>query len=335
MSETNFMRDESRDYWDGSAYDPETVRFFDVAHEGAQARALIPAVATLSERLGDSRPRAVVIIPTDSVARACAHFVSAEQSAVPVMIAPDLPSFVGALDIVVVVGERAQHDVASRALIAAEHRGAHTVLIAPGAGPLLDDAPSDTIVLPALPTAEGPSPTRFIAGLHAVFAALGQPASITENYLEGIASELDAELEQLSPERGAEVNPARQLRDFVEGAHVIHTGPLADVIGAVWAVGGLGGTVVPPEALPIVLERRHSAAQHAGLPDRDDPFFDPFLDGPPLVLSKVILWGNDVPDADTALPNTLAVPAASAHAHPLQLIVRAYAATALDPSKGE
>ena len=326
------VNDPGPDYWDGSAYDAETVRFFDVAHEGAQARALIPAVEPLTRLLGDMRPRSIVVLPTDAVARACACFVAADQQSAPVMIVSDLPKFLGSLDVFVVVGERAISEVASRALSAAAQRGATTILIAPGRGPLLEDAPQDTFIMPGLPTAEGPSPARCIAGLQIVCAALDQPAAITENYLVGIASELDEELEQLSPERSAEVNPARQLRDFVEGAHVIHTGPLADVIGAVWSNGGLGGTAVPLEAVPLVLERRAQAADHAGLPDRTDPFFDPFLDGPPLVLSKVIFWGSEAPEG---LPYALSAPAASAQAHPLQLIVRAYAATALDPSKGE
>lgn len=323
-------------YWDGSGYDAETVRFFDVAHEGAQVRALIPVAGQLHAALYGSQPRSVVILPTDAVARACARFVAEEQRTVPVMVtglAADLPTFVGALDIVIVVGERAVDDRASQALIAAAGRGARTVLIAPGQGPLRDDAPEDTIVLPVLPTAAGPSPARYIAGLQSIFASLGQAPEATEGYLSGVASQLDEELEGLSPERDAAVNPGRQLRDFAEGAHIIHTGgPLADVAGAVWAAGGLGGTVVEPDALNLVLDRRAADAP-SDLGSPEDPFFDPFLDGPPLVLSKVILWGSDeTAAAATALPNAMAVPAASAQAHPLQLIVRAFAATAFAPS---
>ncbi len=334
----------SEDYWDARGqveagnYDAETVRFFDVAHEGAQVRALIPAVEEATAALRGSNPRAVVIVPTDAVAAACAQFVAAEQSAVPVVVRRPgavLPSFVGALDLVVVVGERAEDDAASQAVVAAARRGARVVALVPPRGPLYEDLPGDALVFPALPTVAGPSPARYIAGLNVVFAALGQAAEATAGYLSGIASELDAEVEQLAPDRGSEVNPARQLRDFVEGAHVLHTGgPIAEVVGAIWAAGGLGGTVVERDAVPLVLERRAELSVEDSV-NPADPFFDPFLDGPPLVLSKVILWGADTPAGAGALPHSLAVPAASADAHPLQLIVRAFAATALDPSKGE
>ncbi|APT93098.1 hypothetical protein CPHO_09590 [Corynebacterium phocae] len=326
-------------YWDPKdSYDPETVRFFDVAHEGAQVRALLPAVAQFSAALRGTQFRSALVIPTDLVAEACAHFVATQQGSLPVMVArPEaLPPFVGALDLVIVVGERAVDDAVSRQLIAAAGRGATTVLIAPGSGPLSEDAPARTLVAPSLPTAAGLSPARFIAGLQLVFSSLGQAPEATEGYLAGIADQLDAELTSLSPERGAEVNPGRQLRDFAEAAHVIHTGgPIAKVVAAVWAAGGLGGTVVEPELVDQVLERRQSASQ---LAKTDDPFHDPYLDGPPLVGSKVISWGgyvrqevrqgNEVP----AQPNFLLVTPTDHDAHPLQLIVRAFAATAYNAS---
>lgn len=325
-------------YWDGSGYDPETVRFFDVAHEGAQVRALIPAVPQLHAALYGSHPRCVVVIPTDAIARACAHFVAEEQATVPVMVvglgAP-LPTFVGALDTVIVVGERAVADWASHVIIAAAGRGARTILLAPGQGPLREDAPEDALVLPTLPAAAGPSPARYIAGLQAIFASFSQKPEVTEGYLSGVAEQIDEELEQLSPERDASVNPGRSLREFVQGARVIHTGgALAFVIGAVWSGCGLEGTVVEPDALALVLDRRAADETARAGGSEQEVFFDPFLDGPPPVPTKVIQWGTETDEytADAggadAMMGTLPVPAASAKAHPLQLIVRAFAATA-------
>ena len=354
-----------RGYWSGSSdYDPETVRFFDVAHEGAQVRVVSGATSALESLLFGATPRAVFLLPTDAVARACAQCVADQQTGVPVVVTQQLPAFVGALDTVVVLGERGSCDWASQALLTAARRGAQTVYLGPARGPLSEDArdAEGTLIIEALPTAEGTSPARYIAGLEAIFHAFHQPATVTTEYLVGLADELDQELETLSPERDAAVNPARALRNAVEGTHVIHTGgAVAQVAAALWAAGGLGGTYVEPELVPAVLERR--AAESAGQgADRDDPFYDPFLDGPPMVLSRVLVW-DDAPEspqglagvpsqdypmasveepdsveysgsgASTTPPTYIAVTAPTAAAHPLQLLVRALAATAFHASE--
>lgn len=61
-------------YFSRASYDPETVRFFDVAHEGAQIR----TIAAHTQHLGTLRGaefRSIVILPTDQVARAAAEMV--------------------------------------------------------------------------------------------------------------------------------------------------------------------------------------------------------------------------------------------------------------------
>lgn len=66
---------DDQQYYDGSGrYDRETVLFFDVAHEGAQLR----AVAEAAQRLDSLRavdPRSVVVIATDQISRAAAQAV--------------------------------------------------------------------------------------------------------------------------------------------------------------------------------------------------------------------------------------------------------------------
>ena len=60
-------------HMDTGNYDAETVRFFDVAHEGAQIRLLAGEVELWSEALRGLNPRSLVIIPTDAIAREAAH----------------------------------------------------------------------------------------------------------------------------------------------------------------------------------------------------------------------------------------------------------------------
>ncbi|MDO5032113.1 exopolyphosphatase [Corynebacterium sp.] len=342
----------SDSYFDGSSYAPETVRYFDVAHEGAQVRLMASAVEDLAELLGGSRPRSLVILPTDHIARATAHFAAglAEPAQVPIVVAESLPQFCGALDVVVVIGESGEAEWASRALITAAARGASTVLVGPTRGPLVEDAPEETWQAPTLPTAEGSSPARYITALHAIYSVLTEDPVLVTRRLEEVAEAVDRELALLTPEHDATTNPGRVLREFVEGAFVVHScgvdrylyseqrarvdmGALvARMAAAVWTVHGLGGTVVDAQELPGVLERHRESAPAA----ERDIFFDPQIDGDgaqgPLVPLKIVLWGQE----EANLPHALAVssadtePALGDLARALQLITRSYAATAYD-----
>ena len=97
---------------DTGNYDAETVRFFDVAHEGAQIRLLAGEVELWSEALRGLNPRSLVIIPTDAIAREAAHLGVglAEPLRIPLVVTESLPRYVGALDVVVVVGETGECD---------------------------------------------------------------------------------------------------------------------------------------------------------------------------------------------------------------------------------
>ena len=338
------MTDEG--YFSGSQYDPETVRFFDVAHEGAHIRAIAAHIQHLNVVRG-AEYRSIVILPTDQVARASAEMVTELISplAWPITIADKLPHFVGPLDLVVVVGERADADWASLALITAARRGATTALIGPNRGPLAEDAPHETLTFPLPPTADGGSPSRYIAGLLAVLWSITDAEAIVAERLHELADIADEELQQLSPERDATVNPGRALREFTAQARVLHTAsridkpadlPVGINIGMavarcaaqIWSAHGLSGEFVEPELVPMVLERNQDNSA------RDDIFYDPFLDGEKtLVPLKIIVWGQ----AESHLPHSLAMactdPDLSDLVCAVQLLIRAFAATAYDVLK--
>ena len=63
-------------FYDGSAYDPETVRFFDVAQEGAQVRQIggLVAQGALSAFEG-LRPRSVVVMLDGQIHRSCVRLL--------------------------------------------------------------------------------------------------------------------------------------------------------------------------------------------------------------------------------------------------------------------
>ena len=91
-----------------SHFSREDALFFDIAHEGAQVRAVGQA-AHLLAGLYDVQPRSVVVLATDQVAAAAARAVAtfAAPLEVPVVVVDVLPAYVGALDVVVVVGDNA------------------------------------------------------------------------------------------------------------------------------------------------------------------------------------------------------------------------------------
>lgn len=320
-----------------SGFSREDALFFDIAHEGAQLRAVGQAAHLLAGLRGLA-PRSVVVLATDQVAAAAARAVAAFAAPleVPVVVADQLPTYVGALDVVVVVGDNAGREEDLRGLTTAASRGAETILAGPKQGPLLDDAPQATTVIPALPDTAGASPLRTCAVVGAVLLALRQPAEVVAERFELLASEVDAELESVSPRRDVAVNAARKLRAQAEGARVLHTGvgragsAVAQLVAALWSTHGIPASAVGAEELPFAVERAQEGNSTAGA---DDLFHDPYIDGPAkLVGLTTVVWscgtaspvvpaGSRVESVETDVDD----PAAGA----ARLVARAYAAAAL------
>ncbi|WP_336884556.1 hypothetical protein [Corynebacterium pilosum] len=144
---------DTNSYYEGAGdYDRETVRFFDVAHEGAQLRAIAGRLQGKFEQLRGLNPRSVVIVGTDQIARAAARYVVQLRSPLrcPVVVVDTLPAYLGALDVVIMVGDAADNDDFSRDIISAGQRGATTIFAGPAQGPLIDDVPDSALVIPAL-----------------------------------------------------------------------------------------------------------------------------------------------------------------------------------------
>lgn len=291
--------DPDRSYYDGAAgYDAEAVSFFDVAHEGAQLRAVAQASDLLAGLRG-SAPRSVVVLATDAVSEASAECALALNGfgRAPVMVTRTLPEFVGALDVVVVVGDAPDAETATRQVAAAAGRGAAVVLAGPPDGPVVEDAPRGVVLLPAPPTADGASPLRTIAAVTAVCAELSNaPVPIGD-----LADGVDEELRQLSPERDTTVNLARQLREYSDGARILHTGytetgaAVARLVAALWSARGIPSGFVGREDLSAALENSGDTAG-AGGTGSDGIFYDPFIDGPPAqVPVKTIVWAQREP----------------------------------------
>ncbi|MBV7292535.1 hypothetical protein [Corynebacterium sp. TAE3-ERU16] len=317
------------DWSDGSRYDSDAVRFFDVAHEGAQVRCVAGFIAdgALDDIVG-TRPRSVIIVAGDLLSKRAAQLAVALRSPLrqPMVVTGVLPSYAGPLDVVIVASGHGDDPERARALSAAVGRGCPTVLIAPSRGPLIADAPARVAVVPEPPTVRANSPARVTATVDAVLDLLEQDRTLVIESLKRVADEIDAELVALRPERDEVVNPARRLRDGVAGRTIIHSAEepvgaaVADVVSAIWDSAGLPGAVIPQPELAVALP--------ALRPRTADVFHDPYLDDQPAMLSlRIVVWAVD----DTQLPDATAQgcgePAPGKLAGALRLTTRGWAAS--------
>lgn len=270
--------------------------FFDVACEGAYVRTLASAIdAGLLGRLPGEQPRSLIVVAAGAMARAAAHSAVYLLSPLPfpTVVAPTLPDYVGVLDVVVVVGEAREQD-RWHAVREATRRGIPTVLVdAPG--PVTDDAPEDTMILPVPTGASGwASPARSLSAIVAVAELMSTADGLVAERLVDVAQRMDDELARLSPDRSEEENRARQLRNLSASHSVIHSGhpAISTLVHGVWSARGIPSVAVSRQECASILQR-HPAR---------DPFFDPYEDDRPAVLpSKVVLWGASPTEAEARL----------------------------------
>lgn len=322
------------DYYFGSGTlgenNVETIRFFDVAHEGAQVRNIAGVVAEgRLERLHRLNPRSLVVVATDQLSRAAAQAVATLRSPLrlPMVVATALPNYVGALDLVVVVGDRNSSE-AHQALQVAAARGAVTALVGTH-GPVAEDAPEQTLRFPVLPAGVGSSPTRTMSAVCSILDLLEEDPDLVVQRLHSTADAIDTELESLSPERDEMVNLGRQLRSHVTGAHAVHTGnrAIAELVATLWTLKGIPSTSADVVELPEVFTDSDPT---------EDLFHDPFLDPPGKVIPlKAVVWAAELRGVPAALEQNCSVDTPGPVAEALTLITRGYAATTYTPDPEE
>lgn len=316
-------------FYDGSSYDQETVRFYDVAYEGAQVRLIGSAVASGAlASLEGVTPRSVVVLTQGQLNQTCARMVEALRAPLrqPYVVTSALPGYIGALDMVIVITDNGGDEEALRALITSTQRGAVTVLVGPLDGPLIEEAPRDTIIFPTLPTATSASPARTIASISAVLDLLEEDPRIIADRLDHVADSIDEEIESLSPERDELVNEGRKLRLAAEGHRIVHTGrtewgnAIANVVAALWNKRGLVCGVLDGAEL------YESLSQLRG--PEADVFYDPFLDGDArMVPFRAVVWAEEEPGIPDAVAQYCDFNGRGPLASTLRLIVRGQSAT--------
>lgn len=316
-------------FYDGSAYDPETVKFYDLAHEGAQVRLLAGQVSSgaLHPVVGFA-PRSVVVMSSSQIYRDCARVAGAllEPLRQPLVLAEIMPSYLGALDVFIVLTDDGGDEDALRALITAAQRGATTIVVGPRSGPLIDEAPNGTIIVPTLPTVSGFSPARAVASISTIVELFEHDPQLVAERLLHVADSVDEEIEALSPERDELVNEGRALRLAAQDHRIVHSGrsslgrAVAAVVASLWTRGGIAsGFLDFPElvaALPELRGPSHSLFH--------DPFAEDSLD---LIQFRAVVWAEKEPGIPDALAQHCEMLGRGPLASTLRLIVRGQSAT--------
>ncbi|GLY52844.1 SIS domain-containing protein [Lentzea sp. NBRC 102530] len=263
------------------------------ARAGAQVRSTAEAAAEAGvERIFAERPRAVVLVTRPGHAVAVAEVVMAllgPACSVPVVLADEVPPWVGALDVVLAHTEDPGDRVLAESIDRAVRRGARTLLTAPDAGPVAAAAAGRGVLLPPrVDVPPGFSFPRALAAWLLVLHALG----LLKVDVDLIADELDREAERDHPMHESFVNPAKSLAlrvadrtPLLWGLDEVATAVGGHGAGALAAFAGVASDVCGyPQALTRPVLHRRAVQGTSGA----DLFADPD-DEPGSGLVRVLL----------------------------------------------
>ncbi|WP_297453087.1 hypothetical protein [uncultured Corynebacterium sp.] len=267
--------------FDSSHYPRQEALFYRMATEGAALRAA--ASATRAGAFGQlPLPRSAVILVGNRRAQLAAEAVRAlaDDIRCPVVIAQQLPNYVGALDLVVVLDDNPGSPLGS-ALAEADRRGAATVLVDPGEGPLHAACGHDTVVVSRPAMAESASFTGYIGVIASVLTECGATALAPAGVVEEVADAVDTDIAACGPQRDETVNPARQTALWCEGRRtlVVSTASALAPVAELASLQLLEAGVVSAASSVSELSLSVGALLAAEPQTSRDIFYDPFIDG--------------------------------------------------------
>jgi hypothetical protein len=277
---------------------------------GAQMRATAAALeeGLLDSLRSDRPPRTVVWVASHGTAEVAGAMLAAAlggSSASPIVLAAEVPPWIGALDVIVVAGDDPSDSALVSAAATGIHRGARVVVAAPNEGPLRDVAAGRSVVLaPRLDVPEEFSLARYLA---AGLVTLGVVDPGLHVDVAGLADDLDAEALRNSAGRESFTNPAKALAEQMSGREVV----LAGVGAAMQVLARHGSTLLlrlaghPTPAVRIadVLAALRGGTMRAAASQEASLFHDEEIDGPlPARRCNVVLTTDEErPDIVTRL----------------------------------
>lgn len=298
---------------------------------GAQVRATAAALdeGELEALKSDQPPRTVIWVSGRGNAETAGTMLSATLGgsvAAPIVLTPEVPPWIGALDVLILAGDDPGDPALVSAAATGVRRGARIAVVAPNEGPLRDATAGRSVSLaPRVWVRDDFSLARYLAAGLAVLQVVDPGLRLD---LAALADELDAEAFRNSAGRELFTNPAKTLAERMSGRDVVLAGDNA------------GTLALARHGAATLLRVGHQAVAAVGLADalvalqtgmggasRADPatsiFHDEEIDGPlprrmrtfvlatdaerPVVLARVsglddvdVINAEDVPEADVS-----------------------------------
>jgi hypothetical protein len=200
---------------------------------GAQVRATAAAVAEgeLAPLQSDQPPRTVIWVGGRGNAATAGSLLAAAfggSAAAPIVLASEVPPWIGALDVLIVAGDDPGDPALVGAAATAVRRGSRVVVIAPYEGPLRDATAGRSVAL--APRIGVPDDFGLARNLAAGLATLQTVDPNLRVDLDALADELDAEAFRNSARHELFTNPAKMLADRMSGRDVVLAGDNAAML---------------------------------------------------------------------------------------------------------
>ncbi|MEZ0366982.1 TobH protein [Mycobacterium sp. pUA109] len=260
---------------------------------GAQVRATAAAAdeGALDAVGGQDRPRTLIWVAGRGTAETAGAMLAAAAggvTAAPIVLAAEVPPWIGPLDVLVAAGDDPGDPALVTAAATGVRRGARVAVAAPYTGPLRDSTAGRVAVLePRLSVPDEFGLPRYLA---AGLAVLNSVDDGLRTDLAALADELDAEALRNSAGREVFTNAAKNLADRLAGRRVVLAGDCAATLAlarhAAMILLRTADTVAAATGLADALVAVH--AQHAGGDAAADLFHDEQIDGPVAARLRVL-----------------------------------------------
>jgi len=255
---------------------------------GAQVRATAAALdeGDLDALKSDEPPRTVIWVAGRGNAETAGTMLAATLGgsvAAPIVVASEVPPWIGALDVLILAGDDSGDPALVSAAAPGVRRGARVVVVAPYEGPLRDATAGRSVSLaPRLWVRDDFSLARYLAAGLAVMHVVDPGQRVD---LAALADELDAEAFRNSAGRELFTNPAKTLAERMSGRDVVLAGDNAATL-ALARHGAASLLRIAHEAVAAVGLADALVALHGGMggesgPDHEESIFhDEQIDGP-------------------------------------------------------
>jgi hypothetical protein len=267
---------------------------------GAQVRAAAAALAEgdLASLESGRPPRTVIWVAGRGNAETAGALLAAALGgsvSAPIVLASEVPPWIGALDVLVVAGEDPGDPALVSAAAAGVRRGAHVVVVAPYEGPLRDATAGRVVALP--PRVWVHDAFNLVRYLAAGLATLQAVDPSLQADLDALADELDAEAFRNSAAHELFTNPAKMLADRIAGHDVVLAGDNAATLALVRHAAAIllrvGHQTVAAAGLADALAALRTGLGDATSDGASSLFHDEQIDGPLPPRARIFVLATD------------------------------------------